>query len=95
MDNKYICAIFKNKISGLIHTIHLIDLNNKIVYNGSTTIGKSSFSYVSNTTYSYDYFFNINQNQFLEILNTSYKDIYGKTINFFSIKFNIGIENFI
>lgn len=97
MDNQYICALFKNKISGLIHTVHLINLKDNIKYNGASKIGSSSYFYLPKSDYhhEYDYFIYINQNQFLKILNTPYKDIYGKSINGFSKKFNIGIENFI
>ena len=97
MDNKYICAIFKNKTSGLIHTVHLINFKDKIIYNGASKIGNSSHVYSYSLDYpnKYDYFLNINEDQFLKIFNTNYKDIYGKSIYFFSTKFNIGIENFI
>jgi hypothetical protein len=89
MEKGYKCGISLNNITGLIKSLHLIDVKNKMRYNGFKKIGSSCHS-IEGYNLSYDFYFDINNDLFNELIDISFKkEIYNKKLKDFIKKHKI------
>jgi hypothetical protein len=89
MEKGYRCGISLNNITGLIKSLHLINIKNEMRYNGFKKIGSSCHS-TQGYNLSYDFYFDINNDLFSELLDTSFeKEIYNKKLKDFIKKHKI------
>jgi hypothetical protein len=87
MENliKYFCGIYVNQYQ-MITSIHLVDVNEDITYNGSLKIGYTHFKGFNTSIYSK--IIPLEKKIFEKALNMNFNDIYQKKINLFLLKNN-------